>query len=82
MGCTGKKRLELIAQMQKIDSDAVVKMKTIGRKRVSKGLSDSDEMRKFFEYVDVWLEEFGGSPPELAAWQKIGIMTYAHAIAP
>lgn len=79
---SGKKRLETIEEMKKIDSDAVVKMKTIGRKCVSKGIMDKKDLEKFFEFVDVWLEEFGGAPPELAVWQKIGVMTYAHAIAP
>jgi hypothetical protein len=85
MGRPGKKKLEAIATMQKIDSDAVVKMKTIGRKCVSKGIWDKKELAKFFEYVDVWLEECGQPPGiqgELAIWQKIAVMTYAHALAP
>ena len=79
---SGKKKIESIKEMAKIDSDAVVKMKTIGRKRISKGLSDPEELKDYLEYVDIWLEEASGSPPELAIWQKIGIMSYARAIAP
>lgn len=80
--CSGKQKIELVKQMADIDSDAVVKMKEIGRMRVRKDLSDVDDMKEYYEYIEVWLEEFGGAPPELAPWQKMGVMTYAHAIAP
>ena len=83
LGYSGKKKIDAIELMAKIDSDAVVKMKTIGRQRVSKGLSTAKELEEFFNFVDEWLAEISGATfPELAVWQKIGVMTYAHTIAP
>ncbi len=85
MGYSTQEKIDAINQMAKLDSDAVVKMKTIARRCVSKGLFTKMELKDFFEFVDVWLDECaaaGNAPPELAVWQKIGVMTYAHAIAP
>ena len=79
-----EEKVKAINEMAKLDSDAPVKMKTIGRKCVSRGKYTKKWLSEFFEFVDVWLDEHaagGAAPPELAVWQKIGIMTYAQKIA-
>ena len=84
MEMSTEEKVAAINEMAKLDSDAAVKMKTIGRRCVSRGRYTKKWLKEYFEFVDVWLDEHaaaGAVPPELAVWQKIGIMTYARKIA-
>jgi len=76
------KRKEILETMLKVDSDAVVKMKTAVRIAVRKGLLDKEDAEDFYEFCGSWFDEWTKSIELLNIYEKIAIVRFANLAKP
>ena len=77
------KRKEILELVVRVDSDAVVKMKTAVRQAVGKfGFLTADDAEDFYEFCTTWLHEFDGKPEMLNVYEKIAIIRFANEVKP
>jgi hypothetical protein len=83
LGLSTHQQRELAVKISKLDVDSVVRMKMATKRRVEKGQFDEDDVKMFYEDMDVWIKELsvrlqGGTPDEvLNPMQKAILIKYA-----
>jgi hypothetical protein len=87
LGMTSEQKRNLTVELARADLDSVKAMKMGTKRRVERGEFDEDDVRHFYDDMDVWIKEMavrlqGGVPDEvLTPMQKATLVKYAKDMA-
>ncbi len=79
---SSEEKAQNAVNIARMDSDAVVRMKRVGKILVTREDYSKEDLKLFYEMMDAWLREFISGETDLALFEKAALIRYAMDIRP